>query len=524
MTEKKYNIYWGDTHHNTYTFVEAPSFDYIVNFASGYLDFYTGAYYTPTHDWAQSINPFTKEKYPHVKYSLALEIEKTQEQIETEWKEVEEVTSKYNKAGEFVVFPGYEWQGSGSWGDLNVVYKSEGEKVYVPGTVKELYDKLKELKTDAIAIPHHTGYYPGIRAPYWKLCDENVSPFSEIFSVHGCSETDEEHPGLRMNSHMGPGTGGGTYQSALNEGLRLGAICSTDNWTNMPGRWGHGLMACLSETLTRESVWDAFKARRVYGVTGDRIKLDFRCNGEIMGSILEYASDRELKIDVSGCDALDRIEILKNDKVFRTYSHQGTWLKPEKGELSKFKIRLEMGWGPKSTDMPEPIHEWNGSVKLSEGEILKWEPSWINNRQSIPHIGKNKAEFNMASEQRYTAEHYQGGILFEFESVPEAVVEIEVNGEKLVKTVKELMDSSNILWYKEEVLNIIKKHTGIKPEELPREDPLIYHYSYKVKVHKVIPEAGYSAIIALSDISDLEKETYYRVRVEQRNGQKAWSS
>ena len=87
------------------------------------------------------------------------------------------------------------------------------------------------------------------------------------------------------NPHMGPGAGGSTYQSALDAGLHLGAVCSTDNWTNMPGHWGQGLMACLAEELTRDSLWEAFRRRRVYGVTGDRIELDFTCNGAPMGSI-----------------------------------------------------------------------------------------------------------------------------------------------------------------------------------------------------------------------------------------------
>ena len=524
MTDKKYNIYWGDTHHNTYTFVEAPSFDHIVGFASTLLDFYTAAYYTPAHDWAQSFDPETGKKRPHKMHSLALEIKKTPEQLIEEWKEVEEVVSKYNKDDEFVVFPGYEWQGDGSWGDLNVVYKSEGEKVHVPRTVKELYDILRNLKTEAIAIPHHTGYYPGIRAPFWDLCDEKISPFSELYSVHGCSETDEEHIGLRKNSHMGPGTGGGTYQDALNKGLHLGAICSTDNWTNMPGRWNHGIMACLAKDLTRESIWEAFKARRVYGVTGDRIKLDFTCNDKDMGSINKFTPERKMKINIECSDALDRIEILKNERVINTYCHQGTWDKPKVGVISKFKIRLEMGWGPRITDMPEPEHKWHGTVKLSKGKILNWEPSWINNQQEIPLIEGSRAEFKMTSEQRYTMEHYQGGVLFEFESTPESTVEIEVNGEKLVKTVSELMDSSNIIWYKKEVLDIIQKNTGINPEELPREDPLIFHYTYKVKIHKVIPESGYKTSITSTDNGELEKETHYRVRIEQRNGQKAWSS
>ena len=43
-----YSIFWGDTHHNTYQqHLQDPPLTEIMAFASSYLDFYTGAYYTP---------------------------------------------------------------------------------------------------------------------------------------------------------------------------------------------------------------------------------------------------------------------------------------------------------------------------------------------------------------------------------------------------------------------------------------------------------------------------------------------
>lgn len=179
-----------------------------------------------------------------------------------------------------------------------------------------------------------------------------ISLFAEIYSIHGCSETDEELIGLRNNSHMGPGVAGSTYQEALNRGLHLGAICSTDNWTNIPGHWGQGLMACLATELTRESLWDAFRRRRVYGVTGDRIELSFTCNGEPMGSILERTSQRNLQIMVRGQNAIDRIEILRNGRVIATYCHQGNWDLPSDRNTTRFKLRIEPGWGPRIDELP----------------------------------------------------------------------------------------------------------------------------------------------------------------------------
>ena len=43
-------VFWGDTHHNTYQhYVQDPPMHEVLAFASTYLDFYTGAYYTPAY-------------------------------------------------------------------------------------------------------------------------------------------------------------------------------------------------------------------------------------------------------------------------------------------------------------------------------------------------------------------------------------------------------------------------------------------------------------------------------------------
>ena len=113
--------------------------------------------------------------------------------------------------------------------------------------------------------------------------------------MHGYSETDEEWIGLRKNLYMGPGQGGGTYQEALDRGYHVGAVCSTENWGDMAGHYGNGGMAYLAWELSRESLWEAFKVRRVYGVTGDRILVDFRVGGALMGSVIRAAASREIK-------------------------------------------------------------------------------------------------------------------------------------------------------------------------------------------------------------------------------------
>jgi len=532
--EQPYTVFWGDTHHNTYQhYVQDPPLGDILRWASTYLDFYTGAYYTP----AFVLAPFTGDPSTygdsvgggHLSElgslsaqewrGVHLEGLKEPEAMAREWAEFQQVTAAWDRPGAFVAFPGYEWQGNGRWGDHNVIYRNEGQPIVAAETLPGLYAQLQTM--GALAIPHHTAYYVGQRAPHWSACDDTISPFSEIFSIHGCSETDEEWIGLRHNSHMGPGGGGGTYQEALGSGLHLGAICSTDNWTNMPGHWGQGLMACLARDLTRASLWEAFRARRVYGVTGDRILLTFTCNGAPMGSILPPAAERQIEVRVRGSDAIDRIELLRDGSVIATHCHQGTWQVPER--RTRFKLRIEAGWGPRLGDIPMPDQQWAGTLSVHGGRFVGWEPCWVTRDQGIPRLEGDSAHFGLVSRQAYVTRPFQGGTLFEFEAEPDAELLLRLNDLEARDTVRAFAAHSRLLWYGQECIEHVRQATGIEPKQARRGD-VYYQMAHKAKIHRAIPEQGYTASLSYVDDEPLERETHYRVRVEQRNGQRAWSS
>ena len=537
MTNPHYTVFWGDTHHNTYQHhVQDPPLGDVLDFARTHLDFYTGAYYTPVFDAIAPLpdvaaaaaggieggHPAEKAEQAGGEWSgVRVEHIKDAAATNREWAEFQSVTKRFNRPGEFVAFPGYEWQGNAQWGDHNVIYKSEGPDILRVETLAELYEGLRG--TDAIAIPHHTAYLPGMRAPVWAACDETISPFAELYSVHGCSETDEEWLGLRGNTHMGPGAGGGTYQDALDAGLHLGAIGSTDNWTNMPGRWGHGLMACLAKDLSRESLWEAFLARRVYGVTGDRIQLDFSINGAGMGSIIDFAPRREIRATVRGADAIDRIEVLRNGRVIATHCHQGTWEDPPPGRPARFKIRIETGWGPHPGEIPLPDRQWDGELTVAGGRMIGWEPAWIVRGQGVPNLTGGSAEFAMLSRQNAGKRDTQGATIFEFEADPAAKLSLTLNGLAARDAVAGFAARSRLLWYRDDAVRLVRETTGLAEADGGRGD-MYFHNACKAKIHRAIPEAGYSASIEITDDEPLEGETNYRIRVEQRNGQRAWSS
>ena len=183
---REYQVFWGDTHHNTYQhYVQDPPMYEILAWASTYLDFYTGAYYTPAYIVAPVLESLqgqvTGPKGGHLSEALPasgqqwagvhLEGLKDLEAMAREWAEFQEATAARNRPGQFVTLPGYEWQGNGRWGDHNVIYDREGPPLCTADTLPELYEFLRELKAsgqNALAIPHHTGYLIGQRAPTWS--------------------------------------------------------------------------------------------------------------------------------------------------------------------------------------------------------------------------------------------------------------------------------------------------------------------------------------------------------------------
>jgi hypothetical protein len=528
--------FWGDTHQNCYTSRIMPvHITDTLAFARTHLDFYAGAYYTPMMTRVSPLPDKITAALPSAGGHLSEQVTppqgwlgffkegtKPRERVETEWAEFEAAIRASHDPGRFVTFPGYEWQGDGTWGDHNVMLKREGGPVHLVETLPELYALLRN--EDAIAIPHHIGYKTGIRAPTWANCDERITPYAELFSVHGCSETDEEWIGLRHNAHMGPGLSGSVYQAALDQGLHLGCIASTDNWQNTPGSWGKGLMGVQAEELTRDSLWQAFRSRRVYGVTGDRIGLDFTCNDRPMGSILGPVGQRKIEVTARGLDAIDRIELLRNGRVIATACHQGTWEVPKPGRKTRFRMRIEAGWGPRVGELPAFEHLWDGVASLAGGRFLGWFPCWTGRGQEVPSLEGDRARFRMRTYQTAVTNPFQMGIVLEFEADPAAQLAIMLNGQEARDPVSAFAAGSRVMWYRQECIDRLQEFTGVRGEELGRTDPLFYQLAFKAKLHRAIPEAGYTARLSFVDDEPLAGEANYRVRVEQRNGQRAWSS
>jgi len=72
--------------------------------------------------------------------------------------------------------------------------------------------------------------------------------------------------------------------------------------------------------LTREAVFDALSARQCYATTGERILLDFRINGALMGSEIRCSGKPELSVEVHGTAPISDVTIIRNNEDFQTLS------------------------------------------------------------------------------------------------------------------------------------------------------------------------------------------------------------
>jgi len=241
------------------------------------------------------------------------------------WAHSKAVTNRFNEPGRFVTFNGYEWSGNTNvGGDHNVYFLDDDPPIYrsdnyydprnlqmYHGTdpklphVTALFAALQThlASKDVLCIPHFGGRRGN---PQWHNPD--VQRLIEIFSEHRRSED-----------------WAGTFLAA---GHRVGIIASTDDHYGNPGYgylrptgdWktqeiGMAAVAVHAPEHTREAVFRALYDRHTYATSGDRIILDVRADGNVMGSEYRTKAAPTIAVEAVGTAPIARIEINKNGKV-----------------------------------------------------------------------------------------------------------------------------------------------------------------------------------------------------------------
>ena len=490
-----YALYWGDLHsHCSISYGEGTAQQALLR-ARQQLDFcsITGHAFWPDM-------PADRSRYGEI-------IDYHHEgfaRLAKNWDELIRLQAAASQDGEFVVFPSYEWH-SLQYGDHNV---------YACGPELALCDApdlpgLRGLarQTGAILVPHHIGYAAGYRGIDWRHFNSERSPFVEIFSLHGCSES--EAAPYPMLHDMGPRDFGSTAEAGWRAGHRFGVIGSSDHHGAFPGSHGDGRMGVFATALTREALWEAFLARRVFAATGDKIDARLFVNDAWLGSEIKAPSQRHLRLSVRGRDAIDRVEVLKNGRVLRRFFPEAG---PTATATGRYRLRITWGWGRKD----QPV-QWTARLSLSDGVILQVEPCFSGqaivapkgvgghgegaDQTDLPHAVTARTDgacaWRSATTGNLSMRHPTTQALsLEIEAMSGSKVVVEANGQRFEHTLDELLTGG-------------------------RSHYLRGWLSEAIRIGPAVPCSDCEVSAEFDDEPEQAVDTY-RLRAGQRNGQWVW--
>lgn len=487
-----YKNYFGDIHNHNNVGYAQGSLPRSFEIARELLDFFA---FTPHSQW-----PDVKQYELNIQDKWINGFAVTR----ARWNEVLALNRRYDEPGKFVPIAGYEWH-STQHGDYHMLFPGLDAEMATFNTVEELQAFARGR--GCLLIPHHPANRLGHRGADFSKRDAALSPVLEIYSEWGCAESDRApYPYIR-HTEGGRWTPN-TLQALLAQGHRVGVIASSDDHLGYPGAYREGLAVVKASALTRADILDAIRKRRTYAVTGDRIGLEFFVNGATMGSELPYARERELRIEATGWDQVDRVEVLKNNRVIHRdfpvdrENSADSWKRP-------VLVRFEYGWGPWAALGIGGVADWNIGIKVERGELLDIHPCFLagpleegRRDRIVERTAHGARVFSFTALRQQIDDYSQKAVVLKLKGGPETSVTFALEAPRkvsLTRTLRELAESSEPLF------------TG----EFPRESAL---------VNRLVFEENYSTAFRVQDRDAGTAAGWYHVRVAQSNGQMAWSS
>lgn len=206
--------------------------------------------------------------------------------------EADEINKKYD---DFLALVGMEIR-TKFWGHMNVINSIDPISRRTRKKNEELYEWLCTQGNIILSVNHP------------NRLSENLSYLPELNSFIKLIEVGNGSPPRvykRMEKY---------YYDALDKGWYIAPINGQDNHNE---NWGKtdNLTAVIAEDLSKDSIINSMKARRIYSTETRTLKLVFKANDYWMGSILHMNKEDKLnfQIDVEDKEvSISKIEIISN--------------------------------------------------------------------------------------------------------------------------------------------------------------------------------------------------------------------
>jgi hypothetical protein len=279
-----------------------------------------------------------------------------------EWQETASVTREFHEPGRFVPLLGVEWSAiSPRGGDRNL---------YFPGDAAELHRCSHEFVADRSDVGTDLPSADDLHAHYR---DRDV-----VVALHVGGRTTDlrwHEPAVErlIEVHSTHATSEWFLLDAITRGYRMGVIAGSDGVDGRPGAShpGHmavrnvrgGLTAFALPELSRDALWAGMRERRCYATTGDRIFLDFDCDGHPYGTEYEANGAPTIRYRVEGTGPLDTVEIWRDTSLLHQVAIEPTDPTPSDA------IRIAWRGSSAEGNWRRARMAWHGYARLSGGSI-----------------------------------------------------------------------------------------------------------------------------------------------------------
>jgi hypothetical protein len=349
---KKMNVYFGDLHQHS-EISGCGRRNGSIDQSQRYTRFVRGLDFMSTIDHAEHQNDHT-------------------------WRITQLAAEKNNSPGEFVVFTGFEWTsefdagGNLYRGHYNAVFRDVGGGDYyfsasdpATNTPLELWNALKAAvggPQNVLTFAHHTSRRMAWLT--WNYYDPEMAPLIEIAQARGSYEYEGCFPGPELDNDC-TRVRGHYIRDALERGMRFGFVASGDHG-------GRQLAAVYAPELTRDSIFESLRAKRVYATNGERMYLDARINGHFMGEEFEIDGEgRKIEIRGVGTAPIVEVDLFRNGRSIRKWA------------MHNFRVELE--WTDEEPLFQRENYYYVRLVQENGGQAWS-SPVWVIDREFPGHF------------------------------------------------------------------------------------------------------------------------------------------
>lgn len=308
------------------------------------------------------------------------------------WKMITQNVVEFDEAERFTTFIGMQWEGVPTQEGLrNIFYAKDNKTLLRKKDIK--YTSLKKLyknfsPKEIISIPCFT---MGKGFDYdFKDFDPEYERVVEIYNAWGSSECTKKEGNPRPIAISGrkgvTEAPDGSIQKALQRNCRFGFVAGglddrgiyADFYDSDQIQYTPGLTAVIAAEHSRAAIADAVYNRSCYATTGARIIVGLYLAGMPMGSETSTAQKHGLGVNrhlsgyVAGTTKLEKVEIVRNGKVIKTFEPEGYTLDFTYDDMSALeKIAID------AKDKKPPFVYYYLRVTQEDGHMAWSSPIWV---------------------------------------------------------------------------------------------------------------------------------------------------